>query len=151
MTITNRRGEEAMSETRTGLPSVEDRCGYEVRDLAGNADPCNRPATGWRWYQDCGHEDLLDVACDVHENEGGNRMHAAEARVLELAAAVPRIKAEALREAADAVEARQIICPVHHMGDCSPLLNGCSIPIHLHEQRQIDLRLISASLNPTQE
>jgi len=26
------------------------------------------------------------------------------------------------------VEQTRIVCPVHHMPDCSPLLNGCSLP-----------------------
>jgi hypothetical protein len=52
--------------------SARDRCGYALEDKDGEQYPCDRPATGWRWYQDVGdHEDLLDVACDHHANEGG--------------------------------------------------------------------------------
>lgn len=50
------------------------RCGYAVVDRDGEEQPCDRPATGWRWYQDCDHEDTLDIACDLHANEGGRRM-----------------------------------------------------------------------------
>jgi hypothetical protein len=59
-----------------------ERCGYAVVDKDGDEQPCDRPATGWRWYQDVGeHEDLMDAACDWHENEGGRRIHEAEAAV----------------------------------------------------------------------
>lgn len=54
---------------------TDDRCGYAVTDADGEQQPCDLPATGWRWYQDVGeHEDLLDVACDWHANEGGRRI-----------------------------------------------------------------------------
>lgn len=53
-------------------------CGYAVVDIDGNEEPCDRPAPYWRWYQDCGHEDTLEPACDWHANEGGGRLHAAE-------------------------------------------------------------------------
>lgn len=59
-------------------PLAEARCGYAVVDADGEEQPCDRLATGWRWYQDCGHEDMLDVACDLHENEGGRRIHEAD-------------------------------------------------------------------------
>jgi hypothetical protein len=68
---------------------MSDRCGYAVTDRDGNEEPCDRPATGWRWYQDVGeHEDLLDVACDLHANEGGRRIHAAEAALARVLALV---------------------------------------------------------------
>jgi hypothetical protein len=54
------------------------RCGFTVIDSEGNEQPCDRPATGWRWYQDCDHEDMLDVACSLHANEGGQRIHEAD-------------------------------------------------------------------------
>jgi len=54
-------------------------CGYTVHDRDGEEQPCDRPATGWRWYQGHDHEDALDVACELHENEGGRRIHAVEA------------------------------------------------------------------------
>lgn len=58
----------------TGI-DVAGRCGYAITDDDGEQQPCDRPATGWRWYQDVGeHEDLLDVACDWHANEGGRRI-----------------------------------------------------------------------------
>lgn len=50
------------------------RCGYALTDDDGVQFPCDRPATGFRWYQDVEHEDSLDVACDLHANEGGRRM-----------------------------------------------------------------------------
>ena len=56
-------------------------CGYAVVNNDGNEEPCNRPAAGWRWYQDCDHEDALDVACSIHANEGGRRIAEAEAKV----------------------------------------------------------------------
>lgn len=60
-------------------------CGYAVTDKDGYQQPCDRPATGWRWYQDVEHEDTLEAACDWHENEGGRRMHDAEAAILRVA------------------------------------------------------------------
>ncbi len=64
-------------------------CGHTiVRD--GIEEPCDRPAFGWRWYQDVPHEDCLEPACTIHENVGGNRLHRAEsevARVRELVTA----------------------------------------------------------------
>lgn len=40
------------------------------------------------------------------------------------------------------IEARRIICPVHHMPDCSPMLNCRDLLKHLHEQREIDARIV---------
>jgi hypothetical protein len=70
-----------------------DRCGHTVVDGEGIEQPCDRAATGWRWYQDVEHEDCLEPACDRHANEGGRRMHAAEA-------ALARVEAE-VHHAAD--------------------------------------------------
>jgi hypothetical protein len=62
------------------MASVSETCGYTViRD--GEEQPCDYPATGWRWYQDVEHEDMLDAACEVHENKGGRRIHDAEAKL----------------------------------------------------------------------
>lgn len=61
-----------------------DRCAYEVTDANDDPQPCDRPATGWRWYQGHAHEDMLDAACEFHENEGGRRIHEAEAEVKRL-------------------------------------------------------------------
>ena len=65
---------------------MSDHCGYTVIDTEGEEQPCGRPATGWRWYQDVkdyAHEDCLEVACDLHANEGGRRIHAAESALVE--------------------------------------------------------------------
>lgn len=59
-------------------------CGYTVIDPEGIEGPCDRPATGWRWYQNVEHEDCLERACDRHENEGGRRMHEAESKAVQL-------------------------------------------------------------------
>ena len=54
---------------------MTDLCGYTLVDEAGEQYPCDRTATGWRWYQDVAeHEDVLDAACEMHANEGGRRM-----------------------------------------------------------------------------
>ena len=50
-----------------------------------------------------------------------------EVRAGYVAGRLRRIKAEALREF-------QPRCPVHDMPDCSPLLNGCSIPAVIRTQ-----------------
>jgi hypothetical protein len=60
---------------------MSERCGYAVTDSEGIEGPCDRPVVGWRWYQDCGHEDTLEAACVFHENEGGNRMHGLASRL----------------------------------------------------------------------
>lgn len=60
---------------------MSDVCGYAVVDSEGFEGPCDRPATGWRWYQNVEHEDCLEAACSIHENEGGRRMHAAEEKL----------------------------------------------------------------------
>lgn len=71
---------------------MPERCGFTIVDADGIEQPCDRPATGHRWYQDCGeHEDLLDVACDWHSNEGGRRIHDAEAKLAAILAEYPDI------------------------------------------------------------
>ena len=77
-----------MSETET-----RERCGYAVTDAEGIEQPCDRPATGWRWYQDVGHQDCLLPACDWHANYGGDRMHAAEAELSRLRGVVEAVQA----------------------------------------------------------
>ena len=47
---------------------VYGRCGHLVHDQDGLEAPCDRPTTGWHWYQDVGHEDALGEACDLHVN-----------------------------------------------------------------------------------
>jgi hypothetical protein len=32
----------------------------------------------------------------------------------------------------DEVEAARLVCPMHNQTDCSPLLNGCSVPRYMH-------------------
>lgn len=64
---------------------MTDHCGYSVTGNDGEQEPCGRPVAGWRWYQNVQeHEDMLDTACDLHANEGGARIHAAEAEVATL-------------------------------------------------------------------
>lgn len=58
---------------------MSERCGYAVVDDEGIEGPCDREATGWRWYEDCGHEETLEPACMWHENESGRRLHAVKA------------------------------------------------------------------------
>lgn len=75
-------------------------CEHTIIDRDGHEQPCDQPATGWRWYQDCAHEDMLAPACDVHANEGGRRIAQAEAavdRMTNLASdeSERRVKAEA--------------------------------------------------------
>lgn len=80
--------------TVSGVPedrTADERCGYTVVDGDGEEQPCDRPATGWRWYQDCGHEDTLDVACELHANEGGRRLAAVERERAELRAENERL------------------------------------------------------------
>lgn len=60
---------------RTARAVSKDGCGYNLYEPDGSDYPCDRPAVGYRWYQDVGeHEDLLDVACEIHRNAGGDRM-----------------------------------------------------------------------------
>lgn len=94
---------------------MSERCGYAVTGDEGEQEPCDRPATGWRWYQGVGdHEDMLDVACEWHRNEGGDRMAAHDAlaeAVRELrdewrgwAAIRSTTRIDAFRDAADALD-----------------------------------------------
>jgi hypothetical protein len=71
----------------------DERCGFTVYDSDGEEQPCDRPTTGWRWYQGHEHEDALDVACELHENEGGRRIHAAERALADERAKVARVEA----------------------------------------------------------
>jgi Ni,Fe-hydrogenase I small subunit len=68
------------------------RCGFTIV-VDGEEEPCDREATGWRWYQGHDHEDMLDDACWEHENVGGYRMHVAEGAVHALASALTRTEA----------------------------------------------------------
>lgn len=54
-------------------------CGF-VTKQKGKEVLCGRPCSAWRWYQnDARHDTGLVAVCDWHGNEGGRRMHAAEA------------------------------------------------------------------------
>lgn len=46
-------------------------CGMTLVDEDGDEYPCDERATGWRWYQECGHEDVLSPACNNHSTEAG--------------------------------------------------------------------------------
>lgn len=78
---------------------MNELCGYALVDRDGEEYPCDRPATGWRWYQDVPHDDALSPACDLHANEGGRRIHDAEATVARVLALADRIEAPALQPA----------------------------------------------------
>ena len=70
-----------------------ERCGHTIIDADGEEQPCDRPATSWRWYQDQrDHEDLLDVACSLHENEGGRRIRYAESELAALRGERDRVR-----------------------------------------------------------
>jgi|GEM_PF-5429824 len=64
-------------DARSELDQIRQRaenattCGHEVPVQDGWVEPCGRPATSWRWYQDVEHEDCLERSCDLHENKGG--------------------------------------------------------------------------------
>jgi chromosome condensin MukBEF ATPase and DNA-binding subunit MukB len=77
------------------MMSTQSRCGYTLVDNDGEQYPCDRPATGWRWYQDVEHEDALDEACELHSNEGGRRIHDAETELDRLRAEIADRDAEA--------------------------------------------------------
>ncbi len=49
---------------------------------------------------------------------------------------------------ARAIETVRIICPDHGISDCSPLLNGCGVPIRLHARKVEDARIARADRNP---
>lgn len=53
----------------------------------------------------------------------------------------PLVEADLRERIATDIEARRIVCPVHGMPDCSPLLNGCPIPNMLVRQRDEDARI----------
>lgn len=66
------------------------QCGHVVIDRDGDEGPCERPASGWRWYAEGEgeHGPLLEAACPFHSNEGGRRLHAAESERDDLVLAV---------------------------------------------------------------
>lgn len=46
-----------------------------------------------------------------------------------LEAALPHIRNQIAAE----IRSQRVICPVHAKSDCSPLLNGCSLPNLIHQ------------------
>jgi hypothetical protein len=80
-------------------PMTEQRCCYII-DGEGMEQPCDRPATGWRWYQDVEHEDCLAVACSFHSNEGGRRMHEMDVELRSLRGVVQAVESPEAIEAA---------------------------------------------------
>lgn len=64
----------------------DDRCGIEVADDDGHAEPCGRTTVGWAWYDGGEHEPTLSQACVHHETDG------AEA-IARLVAALTRARA----------------------------------------------------------
>ncbi|SFO60248.1 hypothetical protein [Amycolatopsis rubida] len=73
--------------TDADTPRVPDLCGFTIVLPDGAEAPCGKETTGWRWYQDVGHEDALEPACDWHANEGGRRMHEMAVKLGEVEAA----------------------------------------------------------------
>lgn len=53
-------------------------------------------------------------------------------------AAVPILRAQFAEEVIMAILSQRFVCPNHAVPDCSPLLNGCSLPNHLVGQMQTD-------------
>ena len=97
-----RLDDDDLARLRKGIaaPPPDATCGYAVTDSNGEQAPCDRPAHGWRWYQDVEHEDMIDIACVWHENVGGaiiaglvGRLEAVTAERDALAAAVARVRA----------------------------------------------------------
>lgn len=70
-------------------------------------------------------------------------------RVVEL---VERLTAEREKAAfagfMRALLAARVVCPVHGIPDCGPLLNGCSIPRHIAEWRGEFMGDLRAALAP---
>ena len=50
-------------------------------------------------------------------------------------AALPNMLEQIREGIAAALLGERITCPVHGIPDCSPLLNGCSLPAHLFRHR----------------
>ena len=92
---------------RTARAVSKDGCGYNLYEPDGSDYPCDRPAVGYRWYQDVGeHEDLLDVACEIHRNAGGDRMAELMAEVERLTGERDRALDLAAQEVLDDADAR---------------------------------------------
>lgn len=109
---------------RTARAVSKDGCWYTLYEPDGSYYPCDRPAVGYRWYQDVGeHEDLLDVACEIHRNAGGDRM-------AELMAEVERLTGERDRARGLAARLEAQVARVEELAD--PAIDV----IHLDHQRQ---------------
>jgi hypothetical protein len=46
---------------------------------------------------------------------------------------LPLVEADLREKLTEEVGMMRIVCPVHKIPDCSPLLNGCSVPNWLHD------------------
>ena len=57
-----------------------------------------------------------------------------------------QVRRETADQIAQAIEAQRIVCPIHRMTDCAPLLNGCSLVIRLHAQAEVDARIARQSV-----
>lgn len=68
--------------------------------------------------------------------KAADRTYARVCMAAALTAAAPLIRAQVRAQiAADIEDAAGYVCPTHRMPDCSPLLNGCSIPSILRDYR----------------
>lgn len=92
-------------------------CGYALTDSEGDEYPCDATATGYRWYQDVEHEDLLDVACEFHRNAGGDRMAALVAEVRRKSALAADSHARAEVAEAEVVTLRAKVAAVQALAD----------------------------------
>ncbi len=108
---------------RTAWAVSKDGCGYNLYEPDGSDYPCDRPAVGYRWYQDVGeHEDLLDVACEIHRNAGGDRMAELMAEVELLTGERDRARelAARLEEQVARVEALAVVVANRMMATAKP-------------------------------
>ncbi len=126
---------------RTARAVSKDGCGYNLYEPDGSDYPCDRPAVGYRWYQVTiwkptakgvsssahsprwgEHEDLLDVACEIHRNAGGDRMAELMAEVERLTGERDRARglAARLEEQVARVEALAVVVANRMMATAKP-------------------------------
>ncbi|MFM0874783.1 hypothetical protein QU886_27860, partial [Klebsiella pneumoniae] len=65
-----------MMDDRGFIYQKPDTCMIAVEDADGELGPCDRPCTGWCWYDGREHDPMLTRACHLHETNGAEALAA---------------------------------------------------------------------------
>lgn len=83
-----------MNDDRGFIYQAPDTCEIEMEDCSsGELGPCDRPCTGWCWYDGGEHEPMLTRACHLHETDGAEALAALVTERDDLAVSVARVEA----------------------------------------------------------